>query len=167
MKVSNNPNPASIPGGKLILIFKFSSDPSHGLIFNVSCEYKIKKVSSSFSFGFLTSAVLENSITSVLLFLLILFIITFLMTILCSFIAWYWLPKSDTVSICMLFSWNRKVWNVCYAHQISILMKSWYNTVLSIIKLTRAISFSKNLFNLKNILRYSDIPLSVWGVMIS
>ena len=86
MKVGNNPIPASIHGGKLILIFKFSSDPSHGLIFNVSGEYKIKKVSSLFSFGFLTSAVLENSITSVLLFSFILFIIKFPMTILCSFI---------------------------------------------------------------------------------
>ena len=65
MKVSNNPISASIPGGKLILIIKFSSDPSHRLTFNVSCEYKIKKVSSLFSFGFLTSAVLENWNTSV------------------------------------------------------------------------------------------------------
>ena len=86
MKVGNNPIPASIPGGKLNLIFKFSGHPSHDLIFNVSGEYKIKAVSSSFSFGFLTSAVLENSITSVLLFSFILFIMTFPMAILCSFI---------------------------------------------------------------------------------
>ena len=45
-KAGNNPIPAPIPGGKLILILKFNSDPSHGLIFAVSGEYKLKKVSS-------------------------------------------------------------------------------------------------------------------------